>query len=719
MQEKDYRNAFENLKPSDESLKSTIALCKDTKSSRSPILKASMILLCVCILISSIFVAFYERENPVLENVSTEGSFVENGNSIEGNLSIDDSEKNEDFKNGVKQLYNTDEIVDKINQIDERNEKIKETFSYENGTQHVEGVESLYGSCGADSSISGNDFSGGASMATPSYTFAESAKIQTSDYIKYSGEYIYRIGFGLNGDDHILRIFKADGQELSVISKTYIDILGIEGILIHGNVLIVYGDANGKEETTCALYDVSDPYEPKFINKFIQEGTILSCTVLDGKLYLITSYHINIPIDIEDTTGDQASATPEEPVFDADVLVPEFNNEPIWDIFPIYLTEASQSIYHTVISLIDIEKKELVSGISVLGNIDNVFQTKDSLYLFEAISPYQFESLSPELIDEANLPTNESKIYKIENIDGTLEITAESSIIGSTYYDRNIKNTVTETEDCLLIFARALYANIHEIEYNGETFKHFQTDKSNYIVYLVDKESLEIKQQGVIDFGGYIHEFIYHDNRIFLSSTVSGKSQIYYFEFSEVGIPNIHLSYETDWLQDLNMLRTTGSSELYYGFSYFGDGYNLVNPPDEDGLMIHLLDFKDPYAIRLIDVEKINYEGYTSSSAYSNSSENLQTIINPKTHDLSIMIYDHIGPEFLVNPAYYCTIGIENDTITLKSDIMIGTDDIANNYVRIFLRDDYCYLFNRDYAFVIDVNTQKIISQCTASDRFE
>ena len=83
------------------------------------------------------------------------------------------------------------------------------------------------------------------------------------------------------------------------------------------------------------------------------------------------------------------------------------------------------------------------------------------------------------------------------------------------------------------------------------------------------------------------------------------------------------------------------------------------------------------------------------------------------------MIYDHIGPEFLVNPAYYCTIGIENDTITLKSDIMIGTDDIANNYVRIFLRDDYCYLFNRDYAFVIDVNTQKIISQCTASDRFE
>ncbi len=717
MQEKDYKKLFEQLDPSDESVKSSLVLCKTERSKHRAVLKPTVMFLSVCFLTTSLFIAFYD---PQSDTISADSSYQDQPSLEESRISSDESIASSDeptsengFKNGVKQLSGSKDIIDKINEIIDRNNRIKESFSFNDGTQYGEGFDIAYGSFVESSDANNNDgSSGGASMATPSFSSADSNIIQNGGYLKYSGKYIYRMGEPLLGDAHHLRIFEVGDGKITLISKTYVDRIGIKGILIYGNVLTIYGYLRDSNETFCDLYDVSDPTAPKLINEFVQEGRVLSCTEVDGKIYMITSYHINVPSDdTADEYDESSSDIIDEPSFDEDDLVPEFNFESVWEIFPIYITEASQSIYHTVISLIDLNKNELISGLSILGNINNVYLSPENLYLFE--------TYAPEYAEGPNIPTTESAIYKIEFSEGKLEITSKSNIIGNAFLNRNIRNNIYETEDGLNIFSRAVYANVYEVEYEGKKYTYLKSDTTEYVLYSLDKQTLEVKQYAKLDFKDYINEFIYDGDNIFLSTSENGKSRIFYLNVSDDGTLNLNLSYETDYLDRLNMLRTSENSDLYYAFSYFGDGFNLVNPPEEDGLMISLLDFTDPYDIKLLDFKKINYKGYTFSTAYSQSAENHEIVINPITNDLSIIVYDHIGPEFLENPAYYRTIGIENKTIALKSEVLIGTDNISNRYVRIFLKDDYCYLFNRDYAFVIDCNSHEILSKITVSDRFE
>ena len=142
--------------------------------------------------------------------------------------------------------------------------------------------------------------------------------IDEGDIVKTDGAYIYVI------HDEELVIFKADGANTVEVSRTHVGMSEYaqdgekesyryyseykypEQMFVSDGRLVLllnynkYDEArvngkwisNSKNYVCVDFYDVSDPSAPKLIRSLGQDGSVLGSRMMDGKVYLLTSYWV-------------------------------------------------------------------------------------------------------------------------------------------------------------------------------------------------------------------------------------------------------------------------------------------------------------------------------------------------------------------------------------------------------------------------------------------
>ena len=195
--------------------------------------------------------------------------------------------------------------------------------------------------------------------------------VDEDDIIKNDGKYIYVL------TDSSIKII--DAADMKLMSKTDFESRGSSGMYLYKNMLAVIGhDYIESNRTVLEIYDITDKSNPKLINEFAQDGDYFSSRLVDGKVILLSQFYV-YPEDI--------NLKDKYAVYDE--IVPTVTNggenTPLApDMITILPQSDNYSYTYTVMTSVDLdaEKFSPVTS-SVLGSGDNVYCTKDNLYIVE------------------------------------------------------------------------------------------------------------------------------------------------------------------------------------------------------------------------------------------------------------------------------------------------------------------------------------------------
>ncbi len=195
--------------------------------------------------------------------------------------------------------------------------------------------------------------------------------VDEDDIIKNDGKYIYVL------TDSSIKII--DAANMKLMSKTNFESRGSNGMYLYKNTLAVVGhDYSENNQTIIEIYDITDKANPKLVNEFSQDGGYFSSRLTDGRIILLSQHHVYPEsINLKDkyavydeivptvTNGNQTQ-----------VLAP--------DMITILPQENECSYTYTVMTTVDLNAKQFSPVTSsVLGSGDNVYCTKDNLYIVE------------------------------------------------------------------------------------------------------------------------------------------------------------------------------------------------------------------------------------------------------------------------------------------------------------------------------------------------
>lgn len=213
--------------------------------------------------------------------------------------------------------------------------------------------------------------------------------VDEADIVKTDGEYIYYL------KDNQVVIIKADKNNMKKMATIgYLEsALYPSDIYIDENLLMVVGNAyNAKGSFTKAvIYDVTDKSKPVVKRVLEQEGYYVSSRKNGDNLHIISSHYVydygegNLVPKVKDSavSSDYKEVQPSKIM-----------------IYPGY---PSQSII--VISSADIKKNEPSKIASFMGNADNIYMSKNSLYLTYQESPYYIMPMvEPKIAPDVSRP---------------------------------------------------------------------------------------------------------------------------------------------------------------------------------------------------------------------------------------------------------------------------------------------------------------------------
>ena len=229
---------------------------------------------------------------------------------------------------------------------------------------------------------------GSAAGETPEYgkTNLQVEGVDEADILKNDGKNLYLLkGNAL----HIIRAYPADSmQEIAtVILKEQFD----EEVICYyyANEMFLYNNylcvmltceyENYTETRTMALiYDISDPANPTFVQRFVQDGGYLSSRIANGRLILVTTYSDFYTYDYTDG-GQQCivledKLIPQTYVDDNDgIAVPEGC---------ISVADGSTPTSYSVVSLINMDDiTQPASTQAILGGGTDVYCTNENLFV--------------------------------------------------------------------------------------------------------------------------------------------------------------------------------------------------------------------------------------------------------------------------------------------------------------------------------------------------
>jgi len=295
-----------------------------------------------------------------------------------------------------------------------------------------------------------------------SQTNVQVAGVDEADVIKNDGSYIFcMIGQHLyvvdvrdpqnmqiaadlvcsdndSNTNYLDMFFDSDTRILTVISNVYAgytDVYGSGKPLLFRDALVERSSANinapacyampSQTYTKMETYDMSDPFSPKPVRTFAQEGNYVSSRRIADTVYLVTSQSLWYE------TGASAD----------DLLPGTSSDEQNWTTVPakdIYIVNPDQADMYTIVSAVDSRNTDNAPVTqAVIGSGSMVYASADTLYVAgvvwnsainETTGP-DSSSASGAVVTSAD--TYSTKLLSFSIADGKLEAKAACTIAGT------------------------------------------------------------------------------------------------------------------------------------------------------------------------------------------------------------------------------------------------------------------------------------------------
>lgn len=283
-------------------------------------------------------------------------------------------------------------------------------------------------------------------------TNTQEENIGEGDIIKTDGKNIYLA----DRENKCVYVVKADSGKMQKLSE--IDFSGnvhIQEMYLTGNRLaVIYSEYDyskqpaayngfveydmafsGKccmawvcSDTKIGFYDVSNPENVTLISTFSQSGDFTSSRLRDGKIYLVSSYAVDLfARDYKD------KSIPETAKNGSKELIPASK---------ITLVNGTDTPSYAVISTFDVQKAEKSDSSAIFGNPTNVYATENSFFLVE--EKYDSEKMASYLnILKFEFTENGVNYLASAKADGRLNDNLSMSEYGGYF---RIATTCTERE---------------------------------------------------------------------------------------------------------------------------------------------------------------------------------------------------------------------------------------------------------------------------------
>lgn len=180
----------------------------------------------------------------------------------------------------------------------------------------------------------------------------------------------------IDGDVYIQELYLANNKLFVVFSEYDYSKQPEKPLVFNGGDTVTYSSYSCccpvswvYSETKTNIYDISNPENVSLISSLSQSGDFVSSRLNKGKLYLVSSYCVDISSD------DYKKS-----------CIPEVTENGKCERIPaskIMLIKDADTPTYAVISTIDIASSERTDSSAILGNPTNVYATENSFYLVE------------------------------------------------------------------------------------------------------------------------------------------------------------------------------------------------------------------------------------------------------------------------------------------------------------------------------------------------
>ena len=185
--------------------------------------------------------------------------------------------------------------------------------------------------------------------------------VDEADVIKTDGEYIYSLS-----DNQVIITDATDPQNTKVVFKltsTSYSGSSPEEILLYGNNLIVIGTKSGPM-TTVEVYDITSKENPYKKEAYCVNGRYYTSRLTDGKLYVLSTGHLEESDGKVDNTYIENSVT----------RYIDYND--------IYYFNNRYTTAQTTITTLDLDKEKAKVDVSMyLLALDNIYVSQNNMYL--------------------------------------------------------------------------------------------------------------------------------------------------------------------------------------------------------------------------------------------------------------------------------------------------------------------------------------------------
>ncbi|MFE4523648.1 beta-propeller domain-containing protein [Cytobacillus firmus] len=374
---------------------------------------------------------------------------------------------------------------DKLNSYFSR--MLKEERTFFSGRDMAVSEESSSAKSSADSA--GTDYS---------VTNVQVSGIDEADLIKTDGTHIYKIS---ENKVQIIKAVPADKMELES-QLTFTGGFSPYQLFIEDSQLIVLGHsykdipepigkASSEKKTAPAfqsaktiVYNIENKQKPKLIREADIEGSLLASRLMDGKVYLITSYRPEYWI-LE--RNENADLRPR--YYDT----AESKEQQIVDYNEIKYFPGSQNANYINIAVLDLKRgREPLAVTSYLGSGNEFYMSKNNVYL--AATHY-----NNEIIADRQMPHPDTSIYKFNIKDGKVKFQTSAEIKGTVLN----QFSMDEYND-----------NFRVVTTKGEAWDE-RTPSSNSL-YILDENLKQIGQLEDLAKGERIYSARFMNDRIYM-----------------------------------------------------------------------------------------------------------------------------------------------------------------------------------------------------------
>ena len=591
MNEKNYKNAVNQIHASEELKQKTFEKIKQKKSRKIPYMKY----LAACAMLIVIFsggIIYFTRTEKIPNNLVTIAS---------SNNDLPRFESMEQLKSAIAK----------------------------NRSSNIKGGIVLEDAVTTQSESSQNSYQTNSSESDYSKTNTQVNNVDEADIVKTDGEYIYYIA------DNTVYIVKA--KELTIMTKiediTQKEEFRAEEIYINDNKLIVLGTeykyenninydvyysytrVNSKSMAKAIIYDISNKENPKIIRQVALDGRYVNSRMIEDNIYFISNKYMYYYDQMKDNdflpiVTDTASKETTKIINYIDIA---------------YFRDSKESSY-MIVAGFNINNNEDVNTETFFGASNEVYASEKNLYITQtSYSYYNYYSSSKTNIYKFNLDESKIKLqckgtirgyvndqFSMDEYEGNLRI-------ATTYgYDENSKNQLYVLDKDLNEIGKienlAKGEKIYSVRFIGKIgyIVTFEQIDPLFVIDLSDPTSPVVKGQLKIPgYSSYLHPY---DETHIIGIGYNTKSNGY------GGVVNTNMKMSMFDVSDLSNPKEVfnvdigneyANSEITYNHKalFYNKDKNLIGFPVsyiENGYR----DNKDGFVIFKINLDKKVFEKY-------------------------------------------------------------------------------------------------------------